>query len=371
MKKTSLFLALILCTCLIASYADDDKTTQDDPITIAFLQGYNPHSGYTLSGNFSKMKQYLQNEFNATVKGISNLSYSNLQDVDILIMTVFWQSNIPTSHLNDLRNWIQDGGSFLYLLYPMDNFLGDGSWDELGGRWIGGNIMDPNGFNWKQMVAGSHDGASFAAPFGSTPYSISHVDGSGSAGTALPGRATGGSKFIVWNGNGDPIAVYQPDAWDGKIVALGNHYWFQNNLIDNDDNKHFLYNIITELGGTSDGDDGGGGNGSSDFFVKKAKGKPRVVAPGNKLKLVGVVKNKSNQATTPTILEMYLSLDLTLDGGDLKMAQGSLPSLGPGQKKKLKIFINLPNIAADYYYVIAEIKSNGDYKASKKQIEVR
>jgi hypothetical protein len=31
----------------------------------------------------------------------------------------------------------------------------------------------------------------------------------------------------------------------------------------------------------------------------------------------------------------------------------------------------VPNIAADYYYVIAEIKSNGDYQASKKQIEVR
>lgn len=369
-------LSIFLASCLLITtfaIAEDDKEAGPPALKIGFSESYNPYPNFTLTGMYSDLKTYLQNEFGATVTAVTG-GWSNLSQYDVFIIPTRYQGTPSQSACVALRNWIQAGGVCIILWYPYNI-------SDPGDYWYGDSlhnfVLEFFGLGCRASPAGSHDMTTIAAPYNNTPYQINKVSGAWKTGWVL--NTSGAGKYLGWSPGGQTVASYNPNAGQGSIFLLGNMYPYQNTRIDQDDNKNFMFNIIHNA--TGNGGGGGGGGGKPDLWPKKVKGRPRTVDPGDQFKVLCRVKNKGKADAGATKVYFYLSPDEFYDASDIELGSVDLPALKKKKSKKVKktFLIPLTTPAGTYYLVVVvdkddnvdESDETNNEKAYNKTIEVQ
>lgn len=369
MKKTGI--AVVACVMLFTFVANGQEKEDDAfisaPLKIGFEEAHNQPVNRTLVADFSKLKAKLESEFGATVTSHTGTwTFASLSNYDVFIVQSQWpEASQPTSsEISNLKNWVQNGGILIILWYP-------GFWEDPNvERWhirFQDDLLDKvAGITIFNRPALSNNFTSFTGKFGTTPNNISQV--LGDVRTLNINQLTKGAKVIARADTGEKSAAYNDSVGSGKIYVIGNLHAFLNAMFDLGDNADFLVNVLTDAIG---GGGGGGGGGSSKLVIVRVKGKPKAVSFGDKLKCIGIVRNKGAATSTATKLEYYLSLNKTLDGADFKIGTVSVPAIPKNKKKRFTPKFNVPNIAADDYCVIGKLISNNAEKASKKTVEVQ
>ena len=371
-----LFIITICLLALGATFiAADDKEVKADPPKIGFLQGHTPQPIHLLGTGFSKMKTYLENEFSTTVDPVNgSWTSGNLSGYDILILPTRFAQRPSVGELSALKSWTRNGGSLIILWYSLCEGACTGNPDPTT-NWPGTQLhdtilQDTGKIMVRSQFASGTDMTSFMTDIGTTPHNIGYVSGGNAAWLY---SVAGDAKFIASNGFGQYVAAYNNKVDNGKMFVIGNLDCFTNAFIDFDDNKDFLFNIIAEASGDDGGGGGGGGGGgvAADLYVKKTIPKPKLVNPGDTMKLIGIVRNKGTDTSDPDRLDFYLSKDETFDGDDIFVGAINVPAINKKKRKRLKLNSLAPDIDADVYYLIGRLASNDDTKASKKTIEFR
>lgn len=362
MKSRWMSVILSLVVCVAAAAADNTDAVKPSAVSkIALDQSFGPQPGYTLAGNFSKMKTYLEAQFGVTVSAhAGGWSYAALQNYDVLIIPTRFTARPSGSDLDGLKTFMQQGGCVIILWYSLCELGCTGNPDPPA-NWPGTGLHDTvldsfAGIQVKSAYPGSHNFTSFQEGFGTTPFAVSTVN---SAKSAWFHQVVGSAKFIAQAG-GYNVAAYNPSLGSGKLFVIGSLTAFQNAYIDTGGNKNFLFNIISKCGAS-----GGGGG----LTLMNCKGKPLVLAPGADIKCTSKVKNKGAAAAAASTVEFYLSTDTTL-GGDTFLGTAAVPALAPNAAKKVVLTAEVPMLADGFYYVIAKLP-DGSTKASKKKVEIR
>ena len=380
MKKAYFCIAILLIFALAAFPADQARKRKPaaGPTNIGFSQSFNPAAGFTLAGNFSKMKTYLENEFGATVS-VENSSWTNLSQYDLFIIPGKFQTNCPASIKALLTAYVQGGGVVLVLWHPLTlptvMIDPDRNWGgENLRKWSTETVKI-----WYTASGSVRNIDSISAPYNNNPYVANFVNCSGGI-SPVNGGTYDGTPVIFARSGGVPNCFYNASVGSGKIYFVGNAYCFQDSYIDNSDNLDFLYNIIHNAFGNGGGG-GGGDTAKPNLVCIRVKSKFRVFSPGDTVMFKVRVKNRSKTPADACKATLYLSPDKTLDvASDIELGDVAVPALGKRKGKLLKKELILPlTLAAGDYYIIADVdpddvnedkKPEDNTKASSKTIEI-
>ncbi len=95
-----------------------------------------------------------------------------------------------------------------------------------------------------------------------------------------------------------------------------------------------------------------------DLSISFKKAKPKTVRVGGKLKIIAIVRNNGPSASSPTIVNYYLSTDNTFDTNDILLGSKNVKGLQKGKRKRAKLKITVPaSVPAGTYWVIVKLAS--------------
>ena len=376
MRKYSLVIILLLVFAIAAFPGDQARKRKPmaGPSKIGFSEAYNPSAGFTLAGNFSKLKTYLENEFGATVSAEAG-SWGNIAQYDLFIIPGRFWTECPGSVISQLQAYVQSGGVLLVLWHPLTL---PQVYIDPDRNWGGENLrkfMEQVGKVWYTASGSVRNIDSISAPYSNNPYVANFVNCAGGI-SPVNGGTFDGTPVVFARAGGVPNCFYNASIGSGKVYFVGNVYCFQDSYIDTSDNLDFLYNIIHNAFGNG----GGGGTGKSNLAVMKVKAKNYLASPGDTILFKVRVKNKSTEPTDACKVGIYLSPDKVWDASDIKLGEGDVPALGKRKGKLVKKSLILPlTLAAGNYYIIGYVDEAGvnddkdtsnNTKSSTKAIQV-
>lgn len=363
-------LALMMTVCLligVVALAQDDKQPAPPAVKIGFNMSYNPT--YTLTGHYSMLKNYLENEFGTTVEAVAG-GWSNLSQYDVFIIPGHYLSSASTADCISLRQWIRQGGVCIVMWY-----IDWAGWHAGSGATLEVNVLIELGTTFKATAATSANMVTVVNPYGNSPYTVNSVFGPEQTGEVAFSRPEG--KALGYSDTGQIIAGYAK-ADQGYLFVLGNMFAYQDASIDGSDGKELIFNIIHNAAG--DGGGGGGGD-KPDLWPKVVKGRKRTLSVGDNFKMICRVKNKGKAAAAASKVYFYLSPDQTYDASDIEMGSADVPALNKNKSKKVKKTVLIPaTVAPGVYYLVAfadkddgidESDETNNEKAFAKQITIQ
>jgi len=364
MKSIPILLAFFVLCFAVGAVADEEPlASQDEPLVFLNTNseiygiGFNDLDLHSMLGKRLRAEGYRINHGK-----LGDLTDEILEGMDVLILLD------PNFALLDedkqaLRNFLRDGGGLVLMVCQ-----GYADLSNLGSFLVDYGIR----FNPKtsqDTLAGVLSGSPLSGP------RLCRQIGYNETGRVYQLLDQGNAQAAAVTGSGYIVSSTSThkNLGRGGIVVIGYDCLFMNMFIDDHDNSAFALNVMDYL--TS----------GFDLSVGLCKFKGRNVTAGDRVRVIGRVRNVSSKRSEATSVRFVLSSTNAYDGSPPEvvatLGNVNLPALGPGGFKKVKKKFRVPSgVAPGDYYVIAvadpdgtsgDANADNNYKASRKRITIR
>ncbi len=137
-----------------------------------------------------------------------------------------------------------------------------------------------------------------------------------------------GGQMIMVLPDADMVVVFSVDVYDGADL-------------DVEETMSTLEKILTS-------------GEITDLAALRAKVKPSTAGPGDRLRLIAKVKNRSGQRSRATTVDFYLSADKHLEGEPRWLGAAKLAAMSTGKRKSARLTTRLPeDLDPGRYYLVA------------------